>query len=691
MAKLTFSQYENLQKKGLSPEQIQTLADKHGYKLPSESILGSAAKALLVKPADRLAEVVGRTGILGENIKRGYEQGGDRIFNTPFGETKVEEQKGFGSGGGRQVLADTLESASYLAPVGSVTTGLTKMTGKALLSGAVANAGSGYLADVSANVREGKDGASALAPGLGTVFGGALPFAGATGKAGSNKAKEIARFITSRLTGLRPETVTTAITNPTALRKAELDGLSRINVAEQVEKAFKERLDDLSITGKQYQSLISNNGKKEVQIPETLVKNILAKYGLSIEESRIVPKGFVDNTINPEVEASKKAKSVTLDIRGASEKAANKATVEKGLKPTADDVEASLGKKEIDIRDDRNFILDLRTGSQKYAPTMDELLPDSEDIARYNSALKKVSTKPIDIRSLQKKYGSTWESFLTKAQKKALDAERAKDAATIVDRKIKIDRESVPISQADIDALERFILQYGSETSATTNSFLNTRKALDQLSDWEQGKTDVPGAIARELRRAYDEIGKKTIPGLRELDDEYAPKAEEIKNFRKYMFDSKGRLLESGVNRIANATGLGKEKVLEKLEALVPGIGQQLQVLKALQDITDTSGNKVGTYTASLFGGAGYLSGGPVGAIIGLAISSPAVTIPILRNYGRVNGFSKEVIERVSQKLMTGKTLNAGDLMLFRKALENHIANLQSDKFDEEQEDVTTQ
>jgi hypothetical protein len=539
MATLTFEQVNNLKKKGLNDEQISSLATKHGYDLPKENLFASAAKTLLVKPAARLAEAVGRTGLLGENVKRGYEEGGDQSFQTPFGEVNVEEQRAFGSGGGRQIVADALESGSYLAPVGKTATALTNLTGKSLLSSSLANATAGYAADVSANVRGGEDGLSALAPGGATAFSAAIPFAGrALGSLGGT-AKKVSTFMASKLTGLNPQTVITAVTNPAALSRAEREGLSRVNIATQVETALKKRIAEAGVTGAQYKKLIADTAGREIPIPSNTVSDVLKKFGVELTESG----------------------------------------------------------------------------------------------------------------------------------------------------KIKLTRESAPLSPTDVSALERFISQYGSETTATTNSFLNTRKALDQLSDWEAGKTDIPSAIGRQLRKAYDSIGKNLIPGLKELDDKMSPQLKEIEQFKKHLFNDKGELLDTGINTIANATGLGRDKVLNRLEKIVPGIGQQLQLVKALEDIASTSGNKVGTYTASLIGGgAGLMGGGIPGMIVGLAVASPAVTIPILKVYGKSQGIGQDVIERVVSKIDLGNTLNPGDLMLIRKALENHIANLRSDKFDDEGE-----
>lgn len=543
MAKLSFSQYEALKQKGLNDDQIKAIAQKRGYDMPSENILASAAKTLLVKPADRVAEAVGRTGIFGEKIKRGYEEmsrdGEGRVFNTPFGETKVEAQKSFAQGGGRQIAADTLDSASYLIPVGKVASAATNVTGRALASAVGANALSGYSADVAANIREGKEGGDMFTPGAATAFSAALPIAGKAFGALGKPAKKLGKFMTSHLTGLDPETIVTTIKNPTALTKAQREGLSRHTVAENLSRVFKERKAALSFTGKEYEKLRKGGGA--VVVPEGTVQKVLNKYGLNIDDSGRI-----------------------------------------------------------------------------------------------------IKTK-----------------------------------------------ESAPVSRGDIAALEDFFAVYGKETELSPNAFLNTRKSLDILSNWDASKTDISDLISKDLRKTYDNLGKQSIPGLKDIDEKYAPEVKFLQKVRKYLFDKDGNLLDTGVNRIANSVGVGKEEILTRLEKLSPGIGQQLQLVKALEDIGKV--HKVGTYLRAGAVGASAVSGNVPLLVASFIVGNPVTSVPILKAYGRVNGIAGDVIDALVKKVMNGQTLKPGELMLFRKAIEHHLANLQSDKFDDDVGDSNTE
>lgn len=125
--------------KGSNPGMIvQALADK-GYKLEGfndqpepvqaqpqqkDGIVKSIAKdvvgTLLVKPAARAAEVVGRTGILGEDVKKGYEEMAKTGESQNFAGIEVPAVKAFGEGGGKQIAGETLKVGSYLFPYGKV-------------------------------------------------------------------------------------------------------------------------------------------------------------------------------------------------------------------------------------------------------------------------------------------------------------------------------------------------------------------------------------------------------------------------------------------------------------------------------------------------------------------------------------------------------------------------------------------
>jgi hypothetical protein len=135
------------------------------------------------------------------------------------------------------------------------------------------------------------------------------------------------------------------------------------------------------------------------------------------------------------------------------------------------------------------------------------------------------------------------------------------------------------------------------------------------------------------------------------LDDAYS-KERNLLNVIKKDFLEKNtatggiKLKDSAINKIANATGAGKDQLLDRLEKLVPGIGRQIKMLKVIEDIEIAGGQKVGAYARAAFGGAGMITLNPT-LIIGSIMSTPQIAVPLLKGIG----FSTEKIARAIDAL----------------------------------------
>jgi len=101
-----------------APEEKSGLAKVGGF---IKDVAKDAAKTLVVKPVARATEAIGRTGIFGQNIKKGYEEmadnGESQNLNTALGNYDIESVKG-GLAGAKQVVGEGLKSASYLYGAG---------------------------------------------------------------------------------------------------------------------------------------------------------------------------------------------------------------------------------------------------------------------------------------------------------------------------------------------------------------------------------------------------------------------------------------------------------------------------------------------------------------------------------------------------------------------------------------------
>jgi len=221
----------------MTPEQIQQLRQQYGYNpetlnlssqggggvqsdevnkrlqtvfggtqetKPEEGLLTKLAKdaasTLVVRPVSRTTEAVTRTFFPESMAAKGYESYADENKPVQTGVFGIEvPQPGTGTQAVRNIVGETAQSAAYLFPYGKVAGVVAPIAGKTL--GAVASgAGGGYMADIGQGLTDQNQSVGeALAPGLGTALGAAIPAAPAvlqgagrlTSKAGSKAVEAV--------------------------------------------------------------------------------------------------------------------------------------------------------------------------------------------------------------------------------------------------------------------------------------------------------------------------------------------------------------------------------------------------------------------------------------------------------------------------------------------------------------------
>lgn len=203
----------------------------------------------------------------------------------------------------------------------------------------------------------------------------------------------------------------------------------------------------------------------------------------------------------------------------------------------------------------------------------------------------------------------------------------------------------------------------------TTNEFLNFRSDLAKIAKFERdlGKsTDLEGVSAR-IRASLNTNYRGQIPGLEEADANFSSQSGELKNMRKGILDRNGNLTDAAVNHIANATNKGRDIFLQKLEEISPGITKKVKILKAIEDIENASGHKVGTYMRSTVGplglGAGVVTGNVplvIAAIGEMIAASPEVAVPLMRAYGMSKGLVGGVVGFLKSGISTVNALPEG-------------------------------
>lgn len=99
-----------------APEQYDVPPERQGL---IETIVRDPIETLLVKPADRTAEALGRLGLFGKTIKTGYEAMADEGKGRNIFGFDIEPQRGWSDGGAKQIGGEALKTASYLYGAGA--------------------------------------------------------------------------------------------------------------------------------------------------------------------------------------------------------------------------------------------------------------------------------------------------------------------------------------------------------------------------------------------------------------------------------------------------------------------------------------------------------------------------------------------------------------------------------------------
>lgn len=132
--------------------------------------------------------------------------------------------------------------------------------------------------------------------------------------------------------------------------------------------------------------------------------------------------------------------------------------------------------------------------------------------------------------------------------------------------------------------------------TVTPEVLLNVRKQLDDLIDYWSDVSTQWQKLVKEMRREIDNLAKKDIPWLKELDTEYAPIREELSRIKKDYFNKDWSIKDTALSRIANIANESNVSRLQRLERIIPDIKLKAESLKAFDDIISATENKVGTY-----------------------------------------------------------------------------------------------
>lgn len=288
----------------------------------------------------------------------------------------------------------------------------------------------------------------------------------------------------------------------------------------------------------------------------------------------------------------------------------------------------------------------------------------------------KINTKIADLSETGAAYKSIREKSGELAGKVSVapdfvDSEIRKAGFSIEDGKIIATTKSPTRNRADINALQEFYNNWAGKDTLGADEFLNMRTDLAELANFDKisGKTSVSDTIAKGIRKSLNNNYRGQIAGLKELDDKFSVQVAEVKALKKEFFDPKtGELKDSAINRIANATGKGKDKLLDRLRELDPQIEDQVRMIKALEDVEYAKGQKVGTYLRAGIGiGVGVSN--PIAGFSAFVLTSPDMVVNYLKFVAEKSPAIRNKILGIEKKIADGTKLTGEEASLFSKAL----------------------
>lgn len=191
----------------------------------------------------------------------------------------------------------------------------------------------------------------------------------------------------------------------------------------------------------------------------------------------------------------------------------------------------------------------------------------------------------------------------------------------------------------------------------TAEEYLNFRADLGKMAGYgrELTKSKPLQNLADIMRGKFNTAYRGKLDGLEALDKKFGPMTSEYRTLSKDFIDAKtGELKDAAINRIANASGKGKDALLARLEEVSPGITLKIRTLKAIEDIQNI--HKVGTYTKSLVEGGGLVGGIAtgnialiVGSIVAMLLTQPEMAVRMIRGYGNSKAIAGAVLDKVKE------------------------------------------
>lgn len=197
------------------------------------------------------------------------------------------------------------------------------------------------------------------------------------------------------------------------------------------------------------------------------------------------------------------------------------------------------------------------------------------------------------------------------------------------------DRASQTRNTTDLNKIQSFVDNWGGSKNFTAEEYLNMRHDLGELAKYDQAGSDVARKFATNLREGTlnSDSVRNQVSGLKDLDAIYSKDVQFYNKIRKDFLDANGNLKDGAASKVVNSITAANPERLARIEKIYPGFTQQAKVVKALEDVENSMGLKVGTYARAGAGITGIATGN-IPLIITAILATPEIAIPLLQGLG---------------------------------------------------------
>ena len=349
-----------------------------------------------------------------------------------------------------------------------------------------------------------------------------------------------------------------------------------------------------------------------------------------------------------------------------------KETVKKGVEGVKD-----LGKKVFqEVRtkitgvDQKTF--DALKANPKAFRTAEKLDDGQYSDKIFSDVRKRIEAKRSELSESGKAYDVVRASKETATMPKNWFKDVLKKEGITVDKSGKLiaSSKSTIRNSADLGKLQEIYKTYGGKTTLTSGEILNLRADLSAFPGKLEGSRASAQIFVNKARSAVDKAAKDQLSGLRAVDNKWSALKTQYDELADVLFTKKGYLKKGARSKINNLMRNGNQEQLAAIKQVYPNIEQDLNILKAIENVKSVQGNTVGQYTR-----AGTVVGGATGNIPLMAatlLANPSVALKLVEIVGKVKGYSSAVVQKAQSALSSGTKLTGAAQALVIESLNSN-------------------